>query len=50
MPTTQINFRVDEELAVKIDRLAEKESRTRTNMVIVLLKEALAAREGKPKK
>lgn len=37
-------------LIAAIEKLAASENRSRSNMIEVLLQEALAAREGKPKK
>jgi predicted transcriptional regulator len=54
-----VGLRLPPEIIDKIDELAKKETRTRANMIEVLLQkelkvreeqEALAAREGKPKK
>lgn len=43
----QVGFRLEEELIAAVDRLADEERRNRSNMVEVLLHEALAARDLK---
>ena len=47
----QTGFRLEDELIEKVDELKDAEHRTRSNMVEVLLYEALAARlpKWKPK-
>ncbi|WP_081796130.1 ribbon-helix-helix domain-containing protein [Enterovibrio calviensis] len=39
-------FRIPTELSEAIDKMAEEETRTVTNMVLVLLKEAIKARKN----
>jgi len=45
--TLTLSFRLPERLVKRIDAQANKETRLRTNMVQVLLQEALDKREGK---
>jgi len=42
----QVGFRLEEDLIAAVDRLADEERRNRSNMVEVLLHEALAARQA----
>jgi metal-responsive CopG/Arc/MetJ family transcriptional regulator len=49
MGKDQISIRLNNELLAKVDAFAEAENRTRSNMIDVLIKEALAAREKPPK-
>jgi hypothetical protein len=44
-----IGVRVPENVVALIDELAKQETRTRGNMTLILLKEALAARGKHPK-
>lgn len=41
----QVGFRLEGDLIAAVDRLADEERRNRSNMVEVLLHEALAARK-----
>jgi hypothetical protein len=50
MPTEQLTIRLPPELIAKIDFFAEQETRSRNNMIEVLVKEALKSREAKPPK
>ena len=43
----QVGFRLEDELIAAVDRLADEERRNRSNMVEVLLYEALRARDPK---
>jgi hypothetical protein len=45
MPTEQLTIRLPPEIITQIDFQAEKETRSRNNMIEVLIKEALAARK-----
>jgi metal-responsive CopG/Arc/MetJ family transcriptional regulator len=45
LKTLILSFRLPELLIKRVDREAEKETRTRANMVQVLLQEALDARD-----
>ena len=42
----QVGFRLEGDLIAAVDRLADEERRNRSNMVEVLLHEALAARQA----
>ena len=44
--TLVLSFRLPEQLIKRVDLFAEKELRSRVNMIHVLLEEALRAREG----
>lgn len=44
----QVGFRLEGDLIAAVDRLADEERRNRSNMVEVLLHEALAARKVDP--
>jgi hypothetical protein len=48
MGKEQISIRLPPEILRKIDELAAAETRTRNNMIEVLVLEALKAREEKP--
>ena len=48
-PTKTLSFRLPERLVKRIDFQADKETRLRTNMVQVLLQEALDKREAATK-
>lgn len=41
MAGTQVAIYIDEELLKKIDRIATRQSRTRSNLITVLLEDAL---------
>jgi len=45
MATEQISIRIDVDLLRTIEKLAKEENRTRSNMIEVLLKEALRNRK-----
>jgi hypothetical protein len=45
MPTEQLTIRLPPEIITQIDIQAEKETRSRNNMIEVLIKEALIARK-----
>jgi len=45
----QVGFRLEDKIVDEVDKLAEGENRTRSNMVEVLLAEALRARATKSK-
>ena len=45
MATEQLSIRLDTTILQEIKEMAEKESRTRNNMIEVLVKEALQARK-----
>jgi hypothetical protein len=50
MSTEQLTIRLPPEMITQIDIQAEKETRSRNNMIEVLIKEALGARKSsKPK-
>lgn len=46
-PSKPVNVRIPPEVLSVITEMAEAESRTVSNMVLALLREALAARKGK---
>jgi metal-responsive CopG/Arc/MetJ family transcriptional regulator len=48
MGKDQISIRLNDELLAKVDAFAEAENRTRSNMIEVLIKEALTARSKPP--
>lgn len=53
MPQVQTSISVDSELLRAVDKLAAKQNRNRSNMIAVLIGEALAARgrdESEPTK
>ena len=47
MPIPPISFRPTDEMRQRLERLADQEQRTLSNMVRLLLSEALRAREQK---
>lgn len=48
--TPVISMRIEESIVSRVDGMAEKESRTRANMLVVLIREALTARERREKR
>jgi hypothetical protein len=50
MPTEQVTVRLPDDLMRKLEAMADQETRSRANMIEVLLKEAIQARESPKKK